>query len=686
MRRSLRAIVPLLLLLLLHHTSSTTINGYPRDFFTKSRGINHKVVVQDFDLSHGVSRHFSSEPHHVALVTVPVAHHFEPILNLAGTLLLRGHRVTLVVPQTYEPWVRLYGLPQGLEFLFTASPTKEEQTLQQDLLTQSIVSREDRSYQDVNLQTWYKYLTSFDFVKLSNILSRKGLYDTLSPLLSYYNLFHSPMLATILGHYNKTRLTFVQGSSTIGVGPSERSFCTDRRTRCVEKKFNPDIFIVDRYTFAGISAAQYLNVPFIINSPGPLSDVDNPANHVPAPLSGNSIHEEQSILGRCFNLIFRLRYRLANNKAYDAINEVRRAYRVGPVEGRQDVFGHTVVLANTIFGIDDPRPMSPLVVIVGSMTPGKNGRSNGIEQKESLHLIRIRKAKEKEKEKKNLKTIVVDLSSRVPMPRKVVKKILRTIKRMNFGKFKLFCIQPLVMDPLHRSLAGADETMIHDRFTSLYKEYCDDILLASGRCGRSNQGKKGTKSAKTEKYCIENLAFSPGDRPLDKIMNLEKPDAVILSGDAGKAFNYVVSETPLIVLPFFADQLDMAERLARVHCGVTVNPVGKNVIKSLEKAIRKTTKPGGCYRHKMIQSMQWMKGVLLSTGGVEEAALYVETVIRHGTASIVPHKDGLVWYEKFALDVYAMYAVVLLCLWLSAKFCSKFMWWICYSSVSEEAG
>ena len=88
----------------------------------------------------------------------------------------------------------------------------------------------------------------------------------------------------------------------------------------------------------------------------------------------------------------------------------------------------------------------------------------------------------------------------------------------------------------------------------------------------------------------------------------------------------------------------------------------------------------------MIQSMQWMKGVLLSTGGVEEAALYVETVIRHGTASIVPHKDGLVWYEKFALDVYAMYAVVLLCLWLSAKFCSKFMWWICYSSVSEEAG
>jgi hypothetical protein len=68
-----------------------------------------------------------------------------------------------------------------------------------------------------------------------------------------------------------------------------------------------------------------------------------------------------------------------------------------------------------------------------------------------------------------------------------------------------------------------------------------------------------------------------------------------------------------------------------------------------------------------------MRGVLLSTGGTPAATNYVETVAMYGTSSITPHRDGLVWYSKYALDVYAVYIVVLVVMWLTTKTCSSAM-------------
>ena len=53
-----------------------------------------------------------------------------------------------------------------------------------------------------------------------------------------------------------------------------------------------------------------MNIPYIITSPGPMEDVDEPANHVPAPLAGFPLLSE-AVADRCLNLIYRIKFRLA---------------------------------------------------------------------------------------------------------------------------------------------------------------------------------------------------------------------------------------------------------------------------------------------------------------------------------------------------------------------------------------
>ena len=75
----------------------------------------------------------------------------------------------------------------------------------------------------------------------------------------------------------------------------------------------------------------------------------------------------------------------------------------------------------------------------------------------------------------------------------------------------------------------------------------------------------------------------------------------------------------------------------------------------------------------MLKSMKWMRGVLLSTGGTKAASNYIETIARFGTGSITPHKDTLVWYSKYAIDVYVVFIVILFIMWLTTKTCSSAM-------------
>jgi hypothetical protein len=567
---------------------------------------------------------------HFGIVTLPISHHFEPLLALASSLIKKGHRVTMAVPSSHVAWAKSYQIPTGVELIVTRSTADTMSTAGTGdagdaaklLLENAIVSHEDRSYQrNDHVQSWYAQLVMFEFSKLSDALSRKGLYDTVGSLMSYYNTFHAPMLGSLLEQYTNDP---------------------------------PDLFVVDRYTFAGISVANSLNVPYVINSPGPLSDIDNPSNHVPAPLSGNSIHR-QSILGRCLNLVYRIRYRLIAADTYEEINTIRQNFSIVPITTREEMYGTTAVLANTVFGIDDARPMSPLILIVGALDFWTaRDFVGGSKTAAATCLQEKKKSKQKKKMgRKRRPSIVVQLSARVPIPKAVLSTIFRALLSLKDHPqgIDVICIAPREGDALY--------------------DYDDTDYMENKNKNRNRNKNKNKVDAAVQRHCTKILPpFSPENVPA----LVAAADAMILSGDSAQAYRAVTRGQPMIVLPFFADQLDMAVRLERVGCGIMINPMSpSNVLKNdITRAIMSVVVDGSV-RNQMLQSMKWMRGVLLSTGGTPAATNYVETVAMYGTSSITPHRDGLVWYSKYALDVYAVYIVVLVVMWLTTKTCSSAM-------------
>ena len=306
----------------------------------------------------------------VVIVAVPHEDSFLPLLALARQLGANGHRVTMAVPKSHEAWaesMRERGDGDDAHFpdmLVTASPSfpSDEASTADDvesdisLLRRSFISQRDR--QDPEMRSsWYTILTRFNVRESINILSRKHMYDTLGPLMRYYNRFHAPMLETLLATYGPGGTIYSGNEDAERPSPSNHPLAKSR----------PDLFVVDRYAFAGFSAAAALSVPYVVNSVGPLNDLDNPDNHVPAPLADHSMRGPQSIIGRCLNLIFRLRYRLTTGRAFLDINRVRAEFGISPITSRQQLYGRAFVLANTVFGIDDPRPLKPLVRVVGPL-------------------------------------------------------------------------------------------------------------------------------------------------------------------------------------------------------------------------------------------------------------------------------------------------------------------------------
>tara|TARA_B110000090_G_C13368503_1_gene441026 strand:+ start:158 stop:2026 length:1869 start_codon:yes stop_codon:yes gene_type:complete len=574
---------------------------------------------------------------HVAFVSLPISHHFEPLLAMAIVLAKRGHYVSFAVPYAHEKWVRSFTIPasskNNIQWVWTDSPKEQlaySATLPfrpSELLNHSIVLTKDRNYDEVAERSWYEWLPSvFEFSKVSNALSRKDLYNSLHSMLSYYNTFHQPMLPSLVERY---------------------------------KNDKPDLFVVDRYTFAGFSAADFFDVPYIVNSPGPLSDIDDPANHVPAPLSGNSIHR-QTVVGRCLNLIFRLRYRLVVAKVYKGINEIRAMWRIKLIHSRQDMYGKSVVLANTVFGIDDARPMSPLIVVVGSMnerskvgplqmnctgggaySDGSNEGGNKKNRNNNKNRQPNQKNNKNNKNKPTTNSVVLDLSSRVPVPFSVLETILQALNEST-AVDHVICILPHKSEALYRS-NSAEGHIVH----TAYNIWCDQVELQYQRTGR-----------------VPDYIFSA--------------KAVLLSGDSGKIYQTVARSQPMVVLPFYADQLDMAVRLERVGCGIMVNPMANKIMlhQELLRAIQVVVEEGPV-RSKMTNSIRWLQGVLHSTGGVEEAVNYIVTIAQYGSDSIIPRKDGLEWYEQLSLDVYAILILCLLVLWFFTKMSSNvlFMLW-----------
>ncbi|OQS03423.1 transient receptor potential Ca2 channel (TRP-CC) family protein [Thraustotheca clavata] len=192
---------------------------------------------------------------------------------------------------------------------------------------------------------WVSDIHGLEFISLGKIvpstlysltvkssIGNAGMYTSYLASLQYYASFQKPMYLPLLSDYAEDI---------------------------------PSIVVVDRYTFAAMDVCNNLSVPFIINNPYLLLDIDNPPSYVPAPFSRYPM-ATQTVWQRCANGFHRLRFRLANSALATSLKKTRDELSI-PLPSMYNIYGERLVLTNTVFGLENPRPMSPLHRLVGAL-------------------------------------------------------------------------------------------------------------------------------------------------------------------------------------------------------------------------------------------------------------------------------------------------------------------------------
>ncbi|KAI9988434.1 hypothetical protein PInf_021846 [Phytophthora infestans] len=169
-----------------------------------------------------------------------------------------------------------------------------------------------------NCRQWVSDLEGLEFISLGNIVGKGrataldpselhslGVYESYANTLRYYASFQRPMFGALLEDFEDER---------------------------------PDLVVVDRFTFAGFDACHRLQLPYVVNDPHLLFDIDSPPAYIPAPFSSFTMHTT-SVLERCLNSYYRLRFRLQLVHVYKEINAVRQEHGLEAIDSKHQMHG-----------------------------------------------------------------------------------------------------------------------------------------------------------------------------------------------------------------------------------------------------------------------------------------------------------------------------------------------------------
>lgn len=206
-----------------------------------------KGSSKDGSVGVGAGRSFPAHSDwYIVLVSIPVLDKVLPLKHLAEELLYRGYRVGFALPEVCLLLPLLYHW-YTLVLIYVPFLACVQ-----------------------NCRQWVSDIERLEFVSLGNIvgkgrgnyleleeLSTIGVYESYAATLRYYASFQRPMFGALVEHLEDDR---------------------------------PNLVIVDRYTFAGLDAAHALQLPYVVNDPHLLLDMDSPPAYIPAPFSNYSMH------------------------------------------------------------------------------------------------------------------------------------------------------------------------------------------------------------------------------------------------------------------------------------------------------------------------------------------------------------------------------------------------------------
>ncbi|RHZ18492.1 hypothetical protein DYB37_004816 [Aphanomyces astaci] len=354
----------------------------------------------------------------------------------------------------------------------------------------------------------------------------------------------------------------------------------------------PDLVVVDIATIGGHDLVHKLGLPYLVNSPSILFDIGGTPSYVPAWGTGFSIH--MSLWNRCMNLLFPRLLSVALTPPFMQL-------QLTPYRSQHDMFKGSRVLVNTAVGLEYPRPLSPLVELVGPIIPLDAFNESASDAAlpplvtqwmvgdDGLHgVIYVCLGSLSYIDAWQAQAIVEGLSN----PNDPAYRVLWTLPNDQRGAL------PQALPPTFR-IKVMSSTFPHLRLLAH-----SSVKLVISHCGMVS--------------AQEALVF-------------------------GK---------PILCLPFLVDQPDVAARVVDAGAGLVLDKTHFTAEEVRQKALMLLRNAS------YARNAARVGAALRSAGGIERVTDIIASTLQFGTHHLTPVDLKLPWHKVVMLDVWAVYAAL----------------------------
>ena len=142
----------------------------------------------------------------------------------------------------------------------------------------------------------------------------------------------------------------------------------------VIEQLNPVVIVTDIAALGALDASAQSGVPLIVNNPTFPFSLESPPPWLPAWGTGLSI--SMSLTEKCMNLIFPRLLSVALTPPFITLNKHRWSVDLPTYRSQHEIFREARILVNTAFGFDHARRMSPLNDMIGVIMPKSVANTN----------------------------------------------------------------------------------------------------------------------------------------------------------------------------------------------------------------------------------------------------------------------------------------------------------------------
>ncbi len=358
------------------------------------------------------------------------------------------------------------------------------------------------------------------------------------------------------------------------------------------KQSSPDIMVIDIAALAGVMLAEEYDIPYVLNNPSLLFSPGESSALIPA--WGSGFGTSMSLADRCLNVVFPRLLSLALIPSFMHLNRIRWDLFLDLYRSQHDVIRHAPILTDTVFGLEYPRPLPPLVKMVGPLLPAK------LPQLSSSVTDWIRSAEPP--------VVLIHLGSMTYLEPWQVKEML--------------------------------DGFSNDAFRVLWV---------------MNKSQRQAVPYVPGSFLIE------ANVPYLAIVSHPEVIAVVSNCQLDAAQEALYFGKPILCLPFYMDQPDVASRVVDVGAGLTVEKASLSSVVLSHKIW--TLISNDSFTEKAGQ----VRKLLERAGGTQRAADFIQEALEVGTEHWTTVDASRPWHKQLNLDIAAVFAALILLLVIATR-------------------